>query len=235
MIKGTSNYFGNDNGGNFDDNMIAAQAQKDAAVKALLVPVRHTIAVVPAGAPETAAPVITGTMRAYANAGQAFNYQLSALHAPTRFSATGLPKGLTLNAATGEILGIPMETGTHSILLKATNGNGDSTATLTLVVTPPLLDRPLLTSPETATGTVGAEFTYQITATNRPTHYFVSSPGTKGIVPPASSLPAGLTYNMTTGLFSGTPRAAGTYPIQVAAMNESGVVSKLITLTIKEK
>ena len=49
MIKGTSNYNGNDNGGNIDDNMIAVQAQKDAAVKALLVPVRHTIAIVPAG------------------------------------------------------------------------------------------------------------------------------------------------------------------------------------------
>jgi GDSL-like Lipase/Acylhydrolase family/Putative Ig domain len=235
MIKLTSNYNANDNGGNIDDNMIAVHARKDAAVKALLVPVRHTIAIVPIGGPETAPPVITGTMTAYAMAGQAFTYQISALHAPTNFTAVGLPKGLNVNAATGEITGTPREAGVSSISLTATNGHGIGMGTLTLKVAAPLPDRPTLTSPMTAKGTVGAAFTYQITATNAPTHYFATSPGTKGTVAPASSLPAGLTYDMATGLLSGAPKAGGTYPIQIAAMNRRGVVCSLITLTVTEK
>lgn len=235
MIKGTSNYFGNDNGGNFDENMIAVHRQKDAAVKALIVPVRHTIAIVPAGSAEPAAPVITGTMMAYATVGQPFVYRISALHAPTSFAATGLAKELRINSATGEITGTPAEAGMSSISLAATNGSGSGTGTLTLAVAARLPDRPVVTSPTTASGTVGVPLRYQITATNAPTHYFASSPGTKGTVPPASSLPAGLTYDTVTGVLSGTPKAAGSYPIQVAAMNESGVACSLITLTVNDK
>lgn len=235
MIKLTSNYFGNNNGGNIDENMIAVQEQKDAAVKSLIVPVRHTIAIVPAGAPATAAPVVTGTMMAYATVGQPFRYQPSAIHAPTSFAAKGLPNGLAINTVTGEITGTPMEARTSSILLTATNANGAGTATLTLAATAALPQRPVVDSPKTASGTVGVPFSYQITATNKPTQYFISCPGDKGTVPPASSLPAGLTYDTTTGVVSGIPKAAGKYPVQVAAMNESGVAIKLMMLTVKEK
>ena len=78
-------------------------------------------------------------------------------------------------------------------------------------------------------------FTYQIKATNAPTHYFATSPGAKGTVPPASSLPAGLRYDMATGLLSGVPKAAGEYAIQVAAMNASGIACSLITLSVKDQ
>lgn len=209
--------------------------RKDAAVKALLVPVRHTIAIVPTGAPETVAPVITGTMRAYTPIGQPFTYKIAALHAPTRFAATGLPKGLTMNTTTGEITGTPTEAGAQSISLRATNDNGTGKETLTLKVTARLPERPAMTSPATASGSVGVPFTYQIAATNEPTHYFVTAPGEKGTIPQASSLPAGLTYNSSTGLLSGTPQAAGTYRLQIAAMNQRGIVCSLITLIVKDK
>jgi PKD repeat protein len=174
-------------------------------------------------------------MRAYTPVGQPFTYQIAALHAPTGFAATGLSKGLTINTTTGEITGTPTEAGIHSISLGATNTNGTGKGTLTLMVTAQLPKRPVVTSPATASGRVGVPFTYQIAATNKPTHYFVTAPGARGTVPPASSLPAGLTYDSTTGLLSGTPKAAGTYPLQLAAMNESGIVCSLITLTVIDK
>jgi hypothetical protein len=235
MIKLTGNYNANDNGGNIDENMLAVQVQKDAAVKALVVPVRHTIAIVPTGASEAVPPVVTGTMMAYATVGRPFSYKLSALHAPTRFAASGLPNGLSIDAATGAITGTPTEAKVSAIALSATNGSGTGSAMLTLAVTPPPPDRPVVTSPATASATVGAPFAYQITATNGPTHCFVTSPGAKGTVPPASSLPAGLMYDGATGLLSGTPRMAGTYPIQLAVMNGSGVVTRMMMLTVKEK
>ncbi len=235
MIKFTSNYNANDNGGNIDENMIAVYKQKDAAVKALLVPVRHTIAIVPQGKSEAAAPVIVGTAVAYATSGQPWTYKISAINAPTRFTANNLPKGLTLDAATGVISGTPSERGEASIALSATSVTGTGTGMLRLVVSAPLPDPVALTSPAAAEGTVGTPFTYQIKGTNAPTHYFVTFPGDKGTVPPASSLPPGWTYDVTTGLLSGTPRKAGTFTFQIAAMNASGVVTKLVTLTVKEK
>jgi hypothetical protein len=235
MIKLTSNYNGNDNGGNADANMIAVHARKDAAVKALLVPVRHTIAIVPAGASAAAAPVVTGTMMAYATTGRGFAYQVAALHGPTGYAAAGLPKGLAIDAATGAITGTPAEPGVSAITLSATNDHGAGTGTLTLAVTAPLPARPEVTSPTTAAGVVGAPFTYQITASNAPTCYFATTPGAKGTVPPASSLPPGLTYDMASGLISGKPLAVGNYPIQVAAMNDGGIATALVTLTVKSR
>ena len=233
MIKLTSNYNGNDNGGNVDTNMIAVEAGKDLAVKSLIVPVRHTIVIVPTGQSEASAPVITGTMMVYPVAGQPFTYQLSALNAPASYSTDGLPKGLSLDPATGQITGTPGVAGTTSSLLSATNAHGTGSATMTLNVGTPIPDRPVITSPVTASGTVGSHFNYQITATNNPTRYFATSPGDKGTEPPASSLPPGLTYDTMTGLLSGTPARAGTYPVQLAAMNETGVALAMINLTVK--
>jgi hypothetical protein len=234
MIKLTANYNGNDNGGNIDENMLAVHRQKDAAVKALIVPVRHTIGVVPAGASEAAAPVITGTMMAYATIGQAFSHRISALGAPTRFAADGLPKGLAINAATGEISGTPTGPGISTIAITAGNAHGVGTGTLALAVTAPKPAPPGMTGPATASATVGKAFTYQISATNAPTHYFATSPGEKGYAPPASSLPAGLSYDTATGVVSGVPKTAGVYPIQVAAMNDGGVSIQLVTLTVEK-
>jgi len=38
---------------------------------------------------------------------------------------------------------------------------------------------------------------------------------------------------VVSGLISGVPKAAGVYPIQIAALNESGVACSLVTLTVK--
>lgn len=62
------------------------------------------------------------------------------------------------------------------------------------------------------TCTVGTPFTYQISATNSPTSYAVSS----------GTLPDGLTLNTTTGEISGTPTTAGAPSVGVTATNAGG-------------
>jgi hypothetical protein len=233
-VKLTGNYNGNDNGGNVDENMIAVQAQLDAGVKALLVPVRHTITIVPAGASTHVAPVITGTMVAYPTTGQSFSYQISALNSPTSYTEINLPAGLALNQTTGVISGSPTSPGKSVVTLTATNTYGPSLATtLTLYTNNALPGIPAFTSASTATATVGAPFSYQATATNSPANFFYTVPGNEGTEPPNSSLPPGLTYNTTSGVISGTPTVAGTYPLQVAAMNSNlNDVIPLMTVTL---
>jgi len=77
---------------------------------------------------------------------------------------------------------------------------------------------PIITSPLTATGSVGNPFAYTITAVNNPTSY-----GT-------SPLPPGL--SLSGALIHGTPSVPGIYHITIYAANTFGVGGAVLTLTI---
>ena len=79
---------------------------------------------------------------------------------------------------------------------------------------------PVVSSPSTASGTVGTAFSYSITATNTPTSYTTTA------------LPAGLTVNTSTGVISGTPTTAATSTVTVSAINTGGTGTKAVTITI---
>lgn len=83
---------------------------------------------------------------------------------------------------------------------------------------PPLA--PVITSPSTASATVGSVFSYPITASNSPTSFN------------ATSLPAGLTINTATGLISGIPASTGAFDVALTASNAEGTGSASLTLTI---
>jgi hypothetical protein len=82
----------------------------------------------------------TGPIFPNASVGQDFLYQPdydfnTAAKYPTSFSASGLPKGLSINTTTGVISGKPTEGGTFHVVITATNVDGStSTASTTLVV-----------------------------------------------------------------------------------------------------
>jgi hypothetical protein len=162
-------------------------------------------------------PVITSPLTATATVGQLFNYQITATNSPTSFNATGLPAGLTVDTGTGLITGTPSVVGMSSVTLSATNAGGTGTAVLALTTN---LAPPVITSSLSPTGTVGQPFSYQITATNSPTSFN------------ATGLPAPLTVNTSTGLISGTPSAAGTFPITLSATNMGGTGTANAVLTI---
>jgi hypothetical protein len=79
---------------------------------------------------------------------------------------------------------------------------------------------PVITSPLTASGTVGVLFTYQITATNNPTSYG------------ATPLPPGLNVDTTNGSISGTPTTPGVTNVTISATNQHGTGSNTLVITI---
>src|SRR5205807_7868566 len=95
-------------------------------------------------------------------------------------------------------------TGTASITVVTPCGGTSNAQTFTIAATP------VITSPLTACGTVGSPFSYTITASNNPTSFT------------ASSLPAGLTVNTSTGVISGTPTQARTTNVTITASNGAG-------------
>ena len=164
-----------------------------------------------------ARPVITSATTASGTLGAAFSYQITASNIPTSYGATGLPQGLSVNFATGQISGTPTSAGTWTVTLSATNSNGTGTAALTLTIGGAL---PVITSSTTTSGTAGTAFSYQISATNSPTSYG------------AAGLPVGLSVSTTTGLISGTPTAASASTVTLSAIDSAGTGSATLTLTI---
>jgi hypothetical protein len=98
----------------------------------------------------------------------------------------------------------------------------NTAATIEAIMDSTIVPPPVISSPVTATGTVGVPFQYQITATNGPTSFG------------ASGLPLGLSVNTSTGLISGTPRQPGVFRVELSASNAGGTGVKILTLTIDE-
>lgn len=100
-------------------------------------------------------------------------------------------------------------------------GNSSTwTASANVHGSPGIGEPPVITSTTTAGGVVDATFSYVIAATGSPTSFT------------ASGLPAGLTVDTSTGLISGSPELAGTFPVQIFATGSSGTAQATLTLTV---
>ncbi len=85
---------------------------------------------------------------------------------------------------------------------------------------PSAVAAPAITSAASTSAQVGVTFSYWITATNTPTSYA------------ASSLPAGLMLNATSGLVTGIPTVSGTFAVGLGATNAGGTGTAALTLTV---
>ena len=174
---------------------------------------------VTAGVPVS--PVITNNpLTAAGTVGTPFSFAITALGSPTSFTATPLPAGLSIVAATGAITGTPTAVGTTPVLLSATNATGTDYAALTITVAAAGVPPIITNNPLTAAGTVGTPFGFSIVASGLPTSYV------------ASPLPAGLVCNAATGVITGTPTAAGTTAVLLGATNSTGTGSATLTITV---
>ncbi|HEX5398152.1 MAG TPA: putative Ig domain-containing protein [Verrucomicrobiae bacterium] len=162
-------------------------------------------------------PVITSVTNAAGIQGQPFTYTIIATNFPDAFSADPLPDGLTVDATSGVISGVPLVSGTFVITLGATNVYGADTNTLNLTLAP---GAPVITSTLTRNGKQGQSFSYTITATNSPTSFS------------ATPLPDGLNLNAASGVISGIPLVSGSFPVTIGAINAFGVGSQTLTLTL---
>ncbi len=152
------------------------------------------------------------------------------------YSATGLPAGLSINAATGLISGTVDHSasqvggGSYAVTVKVSDGQGGSKATaFALAVSNPI---PVVVSPIADQNVKdGAAFSLS-TAVN----FKDGSADTDTLTYSATGLPAGLTINATTGKISGTIPAnastiAGGLSITVTASDgQGGSVAQLFKI-----
>jgi hypothetical protein len=79
-------------------------------------------------------PVIISNANMVGINGKPLNFQITANNSPTLYGAIGLPAGLNINTATGEISGSPTENGTFIATLSASNSAGIGYANLTITI-----------------------------------------------------------------------------------------------------
>ncbi len=169
-----------------------------------------TLTVTIAGPAAPAAPLFTSSAAVRALVGLPFSHTLTASGAPTAFTATGLPAGLSLNAATGAITGTPGAAGVNGVAISATNSGGTASAVLTIQIAGAPTEPPVVTSSAGVLGAVGEPFFYAVTASNAPTTFATTA------------LPAGLSLDAATGIIAGTPVASATTPVTLTAGNVNG-------------
>ncbi len=168
--------------------------------------------------------VITGPTLS-ANVGSAYNSRagVSGGRAPYTWSLTSgqLPGGLTLNAATGDITGVPTAQGTFSFAIQVDDAGGQTTlANRTMMVgaIPPLSVTTNALSP-----TVGTAFSQTLQAQGGTPPYTWS-------VESGNLSSFGLSLNASTGVVSGTPENyQGTITIRVTDAT-SQFASKAFTI-----
>jgi hypothetical protein len=150
---------------------------------------------------------------------------------PYAWSATGLPGGMAINAATGAVFGTPSIVGTFNFTVTVQDSSSPQqtaskvltisvlAATSTLAITTTSLN------PPTATVGVGYGAQQAVTATGGQTPYSWS----------ANGLPSGMSINSTTGAVFGTPTVAGTFNFTVTVQDSSSpqqTASKVLSITV---
>jgi large repetitive protein len=126
-------------------------------------------------------------------------------------SSGALPPGLSLNAASGAITGIPTTTGSFTFTITATAGSCSGSRTYTVAIDCSTIT--LGPASPLPSGQAGVAYSQTISA---------SPPGAYTFSLISGSLPGGLTLNPTTGVISGTTTVTGTYNFTIKAQTASG-------------
>ena len=164
-----------------------------------------------------ALPAMTAPGTVSSPGGVAFSktFAVSNGTSPYGWVASGLPTGLSLNAGTGTVSGTPSAVGTGNVTLTVTDQfNQSSSQTFSWTV--PALSVTGFTVPASRVGTTIASVT----------------PAASGGISPyvswsATNLPAGLSLNGSTGVISGKPTAAGTYPVVITVTDSAAGTASL--------
>jgi Tol biopolymer transport system component len=120
-----------------------------------------------------------------------------------RWSASGLPAGLSINRSTGVISGTPTEAGTFNVEVDVDDAFGNDYELYTIHIADPLT----ITTATLANGTEGVAYDQTVTTSGglEPLSFRVSS----------GALPGGLALNTTTGNITGTPTSGGSFTFTI--------------------
>ena len=124
-----------------------------------------------------------------------------------------LPPGMTLDGPSGILKAANVAAGTYPFTLRATDAVGGTatTAQFTVTVSAPMA----ATAPKKLNAIVG-------TSSNVAAPTATNATGTVTYALTSGSPPTGMSFSTTTGAFSGTPTASGSFPVTVTVADAAG-------------
>jgi hypothetical protein len=172
-------------------------------------------------------PKIIGSSDLTATVGKNYTYvpmiQVEPGDAFLYASASGLPRGLTLDTKTAQIEGTPLETGTFEISITPFSEYGEGQPLLLTLVVNAGASVPVIQESPVMYLTSGELFEQQIQASNGPHTVYA-----------ATNLPKGLNINRLTGVISGRAIIPGEFTSTLSVSNSAGTSPPLdITFVIE--
>ena len=138
-----------------------------------------------------------------------------------------IPAGLTIDEATGEILGTPTTAGTYTFIVEAFNENYVTAQQYTLVITDGSAEHVEIVTEKLNDASTYSPYSTALAASGAGTIVWSVEDG--------FTLPNGLNLDSETGIISGTPTRAGTYTFMVRAeVSSTNYYTKLLTLKVVE-
>ncbi|MCG2326997.1 putative Ig domain-containing protein, partial [Staphylococcus epidermidis] len=125
----------------------------------------------------------------------------------------GLPDGVTFDESTNTISGTPSEVGSYDITVTTTDESGNATET-TFTINVEDTTKPTVESIANQTQEINTEMT--------PINIEATDNSGQTVTNKVDGLPAGVTFNETTNIISGTPSEVGSYTVTVTTTDESG-------------
>ena len=154
--------------------------------------------------------------------GQQYGYTvgLSGGSAPEKWTASGLPKGLSIDAS-GYIGGVPQKSGTFGVKITAKNNAGkDATDKIPLTI----YAKPEITTKKLKDGTTDKAYSMKLAIKNVPDTVTISG----------HPLRLSLSEDENKNYFiSGTPTEVGNYRVNIYARNPAGSSDKTLPLVVK--
>ncbi len=139
--------------------------------------------------------------------------QDSSSSATLTYSATGLPRGLSINASSGAISGTPTTACSCTVTATATDNAGFAgSASFTWTITNTVTE----TNPGNQSSVSGTAITPVGAGATDTSSTAILSYSDGGTLPP------GLSVNSSTGAISGTPNTAGAYSVTITATDDAG-------------
>jgi len=143
---------------------------------------------------------------------------------PVAFGASGLPPGLSVDPATGEVSGSPTGAGSFTVTVSATDSTDTISTNLQMVMVPSSTSNLYWDFFGLPTGFLGVSY-------NRQPPVLVAAKNNIGTMTySAVNIPAGMSYNTNSGELTGTPVEVGEYPITFTATD--GTTGDVLTLTL---